>query len=91
MADNKRSTGVSINRKREVATKFVDLTTPHGAQITVSENRAAAFLARPGIRLGDGSLRKYVPAGEDPVVHDITTGAMPPRTGNKANTPEGGE
>lgn len=89
MAEAKKaSTGVNINKTREKPTVYVELTTPHGAQIEVSESRAAAFLARPGIRLGDGSLRKYVPAGEDPVVHDITTGAMAPRTGNKANTPE---
>lgn len=84
----KRTTGVSINKKREEPTKYVDLTTPHGAQITVSEKRAETFLARPGIRLGDGSLRKYVEAGEDPVVHDISTGAMKPRTGDRTNTPE---
>lgn len=81
------ATGVSINKKREEPVKYVDLTTPHGAQITVSEKRAETFLARPGIRLGDGSLRKYVMAGEDPVAHDIATGAMKPRTGDRNNTP----
>ncbi len=81
--------GVSINKKREKPRPEVDLTTPYGTQITVSAKRAETLLKRPGIRLGDQVLRKYVKAGEDPVVKEESTGAAKPRQGSRVNT--GGE
>lgn len=81
-----KAIGVSINKKREKPRPEVDLVTPHGAQITVSQQRAETLLERPGVRLGDGGLRKYVEAGEDPLVEELGSGARAPRAGSRDNT-----
>jgi hypothetical protein len=81
--------GVNINRRREIALPDTDITTPYGTNITVTSARAEALLARPGIRLGDGSLRRYMEGhNADTLIAEIPTGAKPPRTGSRANTPE---
>lgn len=81
--------GIARDKRREKEAPTVDLTTPHGAEITVGAKRAKALLDRPPIRLGDGTSRKYVLDGEDNLVEEPTTGAIPPRQGTKANTTAG--
>lgn len=85
-----KKTGVSVNRKRERPRAEVDLTTPHGANVTVSAQRAETFLKRPAIRMGDGVLRKYVEGfDQDTEVPAPVTKAQPPRTGTRTNTGDG--
>lgn len=78
--------GVSRDKKREKEAPAVELTTPHGAEITVGAKRAKSLLERPPVRFGDGVMRKYVRSGEDNEVEAQPTKALPPRTGTKANT-----
>jgi hypothetical protein len=80
------ATGVQRDKQRKKSATFVDLTTPHGAEITVSEERAASLLNRGPVRFNDQVERKYVPAGEDNTVKTEKSGATPPRTGNRTNT-----
>lgn len=81
---------VKIDRTRQKEAANVDLITPHGAEITVTQSRANALLARQPLTFADGVWRKYAYAGEDNVVAVGTkTGAQAPRTGSKAST--GGE
>jgi len=49
---------------RKKATKFVDLVSPNGTEVTVSEERAAALMARIPVQRGDGTWHQYAAAGE---------------------------
>lgn len=82
--------GVRIDKKREREIADTTLVTPHGAEVVVTKSRAAALLARPAVRFGDGSARVYAPAGEDNDVTEATVSkAPPPRRGDARNSPEG--
>lgn len=80
------ATGVQRDKQRKKSPVFVDLTTPHGTEITVSEERAQSLLGRGAVRFNDQVERKYVLAGEDNTVKAEKSGANPPRTGNRVNT-----
>lgn len=55
---------VNMDRQRRKASKFVDLVSPNGTEITVSEERAENLLARVAVQRGDGTWHKYALAGE---------------------------
>lgn len=82
--------GVRIDKKREKELKNVDVTTPHGATVTVTKSRAASLVDRPPVRFGDGTARKYVLGdGEDnDVTEETQSKAKPPRRGSRTNTTE---
>lgn len=85
--------GVRVDKKREKELKDTAITSPHGANLIVTKSRAATLLARPSIRLGDGTARVYR-AGHDQdteAVEETVSKAAPPRKGGRGNTePEGG-
>lgn len=84
--------GVRIDKTREKETADTAVTTPHGATVVVTKSRAAALVARPAVRFGDGTARKYV-LGEDAdndATQETQSKAPPPRRGSRANSPEGG-
>lgn len=80
--------GVRIDKNRVKELSNVSLTTPHGAEIVVTATRAAVLLARPALRLGDGTERIYVKSGESNEVPADVSGAKAPRTGTRTNTEE---
>lgn len=81
--------GVTVNRKREKRQKNVEISTPYGSNIVVTESRAATLLKRPPVRLGDGLLRAYKEgADQDTIVEEQQSGAKPPRRGARENTEE---
>lgn len=51
--------GVSYGKSRQRATEFVDLISPTGAHINVSNERAAGLLGRAPIDLPDGTKASY--------------------------------
>lgn len=55
---------VNTDRQRRKASKFVDLTSPNGTEITVSAERADVLLNRVAVQRGDGTWHKYVLSGE---------------------------
>lgn len=87
--------GIRIDKKREKELQDTPITSPHGANLTVTKSRAATLLARPAIRLGDGSARTYKEGHDQDTNEDTGTvsKAVPPRRGDRANTtpvtPEG--
>lgn len=81
--------GVRIDKNRVKELTNVPLTTPHGAEIVVTATRAAVLLARPALRLGDGTERSYVNSGEDNEVPANVSGAKAPRVGARSNTEDG--
>lgn len=81
--------GVRIDKTRVKEVANTELVTPHGGTIVVTESRATALLARPAIRMGDGVARVYARPGESNVEEAPVTGAKPPRTGDRKNSPEG--
>lgn len=90
--------GVRIDKKRERELKDTAITSPHGANLTVTKSRATALLARPAIRLGDGSARVYKEGHDQDTNETVTevSKAVPPRRGDRSNTtpvttPEGGK
>ncbi len=83
--------GVRTDKNRVKEVRNVDLVTPHGTTITVTAGRAAALLARPSIRMGDGVARTYAPAGEDNIEDAPVSGATPPRKGDRVNTKDDGK
>lgn len=83
--------GVRIDKTREKELKDTPLVTPHGTSIVVTKSRAAALLARTPIRMGDGTARKYAAPGEDNIVTEEVSKAVPPRKGDGRNIPKDGE
>lgn len=79
---------MQLDKKRERAVADTELISPHGARIEVSKARAESLLSRPGIRFGDGKERKYAAPNESNVVETTeVTGAKPPRSGGRSNSP----
>lgn len=56
--------GVRTDKNRRKAPRTVDLVSPNGTEVTVSEDRAEALLARVPVQRGDGTWHKYAPVGE---------------------------
>lgn len=59
---------VRNDKTRVKAPSTVDLVSPNGTEVTVSEDRAEALLKRVPIQRGDGSWHKYARVGESTAV-----------------------
>lgn len=55
---------LDITKNRRRPTTYVDMVSPHGAHVTVTEERAVALLSRGAIAFGDGTFRKWARADD---------------------------
>lgn len=55
---------VRNDKTRRKAATVVDLVSPNGSEVTVSEERAEVLLARVPVQRGDGSWHRYAYKGE---------------------------